>query len=195
MKTVLVTIHGQESRGENLRELSERLSREQFAEDWIFINIRYSRLLTIVNTLPWVRKMTAKYIAARLDTIDSDYPNDEIIVIAHSNGTRATKIAIIKSDDFTKPYPRFRIDKLILLGCAIKRNFDWGDYPDIEVVNFVSSNDWVIRFARLYGMGRAGLKGFINRPSNLRQEYVRWGHSGFLKQYERVRDVINDMAF
>lgn len=189
MKVVLVTIHGQESKGKNLQELSLRLSKEPFTKDWVFINIRYTRLLTIVNTLPWVRSMTAKYVAARLDTIDSDYPDHKIIVVAHSNGTRATTIAIEKSN-YVKLYPRFRIDNLILLGCAVRRNFDWRWYPNIDVVNFISSNDWVIFWAKLYGMGVAGRKGFKIKAPNLRQIKVRWGHSGFLKQYEKIRDEV-----
>ncbi len=31
-------------------------------DDCVFINLRYTRLWTIVNTLPWVRTMTAKYV-------------------------------------------------------------------------------------------------------------------------------------
>lgn len=189
MKTVVVTVHGQESKGKNLKELSDRLSKEPFAEDWEFVNIRYTRLLTVVNTIPWVRSMTAKYIAARLDAIDSDYPDSLIYVVAHSNGTRATKIAIEKSA-YIKSYPKFRIDKLFLLGSAISRKFDWGNYPKIEVTNFYSTNDWVIFWAKLYGMGTSGRHGFRKESPNLRQIKVRWGHSGFLEHYELVANEI-----
>lgn len=189
-KVVVVTVHGQESKGKNLQELSLRLSKEPFARDWVFINIRYTRLLTVVNTLPWVRSMTAKYIAARLDTIDSDYPDHKIIVIAHSNGTRATTIAIKKSHNPRLKYPKFRIDKLILLGCAVRRNFDWNKYPFIKVVNFISTNDWVIFWAKLYGMGTAGRKGFKIKAPNLKQITGKWGHSGIIKQYWNIRGDI-----
>ncbi len=193
MKVVLVTIHGQESKGKNLKELSLRLSKEPFARNWVFINIRYPRLLTVVNALPWVRSMTAKYVAARLDTIDSDYPGYLICVVSHSNGTRATTIAIEKSHNPRIKYLKFRINKLILLGCAVRRNFDWNKYPSIKVVNFISTNDWVIFWARLYGMGTAGRSGFKIKAPNLRQIQVKFGHSGFLEQYEKIRDAI-DMA-
>lgn len=189
MKVVVVTIHGQESKGKNMRELSDRLSKEPFAKDWEFVNIRYTRLLTIVNTIPWVRSMTAKYIAARLDTIDSDYPGYLIYVIAHSNGTRATAIAIEKSN-YIKSYPKFRINRLFLLGSAIRRKFDWGWYPDIDVINFISTNDWVIFWAKLYGMGVSGRKGFKIKAPNLKQIKVKWGHSGFLEHYELIANEI-----
>ena len=131
--------------------------------------------------------MTAKYIAARLDTIDSDYPDHEIIVIAHSNGTRATKIAIVRSHSLRNKYPRFRIDKLILLGCVIKRNFDWNYYPFIRVINFVSTNDKIVFFARIFGMGRAGRYGFKIKAPNLKQIEVEWGHSGYLEHYTTIK--------
>ncbi len=190
MKTVLVTIHGQETNGRNLEKLSHRISTEGFAKDWVFKNIRYNRLSTFMNVFGYTRKMTARYIASELDTIDSDYPSHKIIVVAHSNGSRATKQAIVRSNYIEKPYPRFRIDKLILLGSAIRRKFDWSVYPEIEVINFVSSNDKVIFFARLYGMGTSGRKGFKIRASNLKQIKVKWGHSGYLGQYKKIRDVV-----
>ena len=80
------------------------------------------------------------------------------------------------------------------MGSPIERSFDWSKYPGINVVNFISTNDKVIFFARLYGMGRAGRYGFKKPSSNLRQIKVRWGHSGFLKQYEKIRDVVRAMV-
>ena len=195
-KTVIVTIHGQESTGENLKELSLQLSRETFSEECEcgFVNIRYPRLLTVINSLPWVRTMTAKYVAARLETIKYKYSGHNVVVICHSNGTRATAIAIKKAYYTKKRYPRFNIDHLVLLGSPIERGFDWSKYPFVNVVNFISENDMVILFARLYGMGRAGRYGFKKRSFNLRQIKVRWGHSGFLKQYEKIRDVVRQMV-
>lgn len=187
-KTVIVTIHGQESKGKKMSALSERLQKD-LKRECKFINLRYTRLLTIVNTLPWVRTMTAKYIAARLDTIDSDYPDSRIIVIAHSNGT----VAVSKAMDMRyvrvvgKRWPEFAVDGLILLGCPMKRNYDWANHPYTEVINFVSKNDKVVWFARFYGMGTAGRNGFKKKRENLKQVCVKWGHSGFMKQYRMIK--------
>ena len=186
-KPVIVTIHGQESRGKNMQVLSEKLAKD-LKRECTFINIKYPRLLTVVNTLPWVRKITAKYIGARLDTIDSDNPNSPIIAIAHSNGTVALKKAM--DNRMKSNWPWFRINGLILLGCPLKRNCDWRKYADVEVVNFVSSNDKVVWLARFYGMGAAGRYGFKKSRTNLKQVYVKWGHSGFLKQYTRIRTYV-----
>jgi alpha-beta hydrolase superfamily lysophospholipase len=130
--------------------------------------------------------MTAKYIAARLDTIDSDYPEGRIIVIAHSNGT----VAVSKAMDMrykANNWPAFSVDGLILLGSPMKRNYDWGNHPFTEVINFISKNDKVVWLARFYGMGAAGRYGFKKKRRNLKQVCVKWGHSGFMKQYRKVK--------
>ncbi len=186
MKTVIVTIHGQESKGEILKQLSNKLKKD-IKGDVIFINLRYPRLLTVVNCLPWVRKVTAKYIAARMDTIDSDHPDSNIIVIAHSNGTRALRIAMDMRYNTEKQWPKFKVDGLILLGSPIRRDYDWSKNPYTQVVNFVSTNDKVVWLARFYGMGSAGRFGFKKHPVNLMQTYVKWGHSGFMKRYNLIR--------
>lgn len=191
VKTVIITIHGQESIGKNLADLSYNLSQEEFVQDTAFINIRYTRLWTVVNTLPWVRTMTAKYIASRLNTITRyQYPGADIIVIAHSNGTRATRIAMDMRLKPKKKWPHFRIDHLVLLGCPIKRNYRWSKHPNTHVVNFISSNDKVVFMAMFYGMGSAGRYGFKHKSPNLVQLNVKWGHSGFMKLYSRISDVI-----
>lgn len=193
-KTVVVTIHGQESVGKNMHDLTNRLSKEDFiGEDTTFINLRYTKLPTIINTLPWVRTMTAKYIAARLDAICSKHPGSRIIVIAHSNGTRATRIAMDMRLKPEKKWPRFYLDDLILLGCPIKRNYAWSRHPATKVVNFISSNDLVVWAARFYGMGSAGRYGFKYEPSNLTQYRVKWGHNKFMKQYLIIFDVIKEV--
>lgn len=194
MKAIIVTVHGQESNGKRMRELAGKLGEEEFASDCGFINIRYSRLLTITNTLGWVRKMTARFIAARLETIKYKFINKEgepkIIVIAHSNGTRATKVAMVNRDNPKMPWPDFTIDYLVLLGSPIKRNFSWSKFPETKILNFVSTNDYVVFFGWLYGMGTAGKKGFKYGSSNLNQVYVKWKHSGFMEKYELIRDYI-----
>lgn len=198
IKTVVITIHGQESIGKNMLALTNRLEYDKNLEDYTikYINIRYTRLITIVNTLPWVRTMTAKYIAARLNAITAyQFPDARIIVIAHSNGTRATRIAMDMRLKPKKRWPQFRIDNLILLGCPIKRNYKWTKHRHTEVVNFVSSNDKVVWLARFYGMGSAGRYGFKYEGGNLEQIRVKWGHSGFMKGYNLIINVISSILF
>ncbi len=189
MKTVIITIHGQESDGKKSKELSNRLKTDIKGEV-AFVNLRYPWLLTVVNTLPWVRTMTAKYIAARLDTIDSDNPDAKIIVIAHSNGTYAMKIAMDNRYNTKKNWPKFKVDGLILLGSPIKRNYDWSNHPYTKVINFISTNDKVVWLARFYGMGTAGRYGFKKHPENLMQIKCKYGHSGFMKRYFTIMSCV-----
>ncbi len=185
MKTVIVTIHGQESTGKKLKELSNRLKRDINGEV-AFVNLRYPKLLTIVNTLPWVRKMTAKFIAARLNGIMHKYREAKIIVIAHSNGTRALQIAMDSRNMPDKNWSAFRVDGIILLGCVIKRKYDWKQHPYTRVINFISSNDKVVWLARFYGMGSAGRFGFKISRLNLMQLRGKFGHTGFMQRYYTI---------
>ena len=193
IKTVIVTIHGQESIGKNMADLNRRLAGEDFTDKCIFINLRYTKLWTVVNTLPWARKMVAKYVAARLNGIQHQYPGARIIVIAHSNGTRATRIAMDMRLKPKKKWPQFKIDDLILLGCPIKRNYKWSRHPETSVVNFVSSNDMVVWLARFYGMGTAGRNAFKHAAPNLKQYFVKWGHSGFMKHYIVIAHCVRSL--
>jgi hypothetical protein len=188
-QAVIVTIHGQESKGKNLQSLSAKLASEM-GHNCEFVNVRYTRLLTIVNTLPWVRTMTAKYIASRLETIGLKWPQSKVIVIAHSNGTVALGRALVNRNNPKKRWPCFLVDGLVLLGCPMKRKFDWGKFSEIEVINFISKNDTVVFLARAYGMGAAGRYGFKTKATNLKQVCVRWGHSGFMQGYSLIRNAV-----
>lgn len=194
MKTLVVTIHGQESVGLNMYDLTGRLGEEDFMDGVEYINLRYTRLPTMINTLPWVRTMTAKYIAARLDAICARHKGWKIIVIAHSNGTRALRIAMDMRYHLKKKWPLFWVDDLILLGCPIKRNYKWSQHPETNVINFVSANDKVVWLARFYGMGGAGRFAFDEECDNLRQIKVRWGHNGFMKQYPIIAEVMRSIV-
>ena len=190
VKTVIITIHGQESIGETMADLSYQLSQEDFMNNCTFINLRYERLLTISNIFKRTRTMTAKYIAARLNGICLQYPNARIIIIGHSNGTRAARIAMDMRLKPKKKWPMFRVDDLILLGCPIKRNYRWSKHPDTMVYNFASTNDKVVWWAQFYGMGTAGRYKFEHESKNLKQYFVKWGHSGFMEQYQMISDVM-----
>lgn len=183
VKTVVITIHGQESIGEQMADLNNKLSQEEFVEDCVFINLRYARLMTISNIFRRTRYMTAKYIAARLNGICLQYPEARIIIIGHSNGTRAARIAMDMRLKPKKKWPTFRVDDLILLGCPIKQNYRWSKHPATMVYNFASVNDKVVWLARFYGMGAAGRYKFKHAAPNLKQYFVKWGHSGFMKHY------------
>ena len=66
-----------------------------------------------------------------------------------------------------KKWPNFKIRDLILLGCPIKRNYEWSQHLRTKVYNFVSSNDIVVWFAQFYGMGTAGRTAFKYEGENL----------------------------
>jgi hypothetical protein len=102
--------------------------------------------------------------------------------------TRKNKLNIQKGKD--SKYPEFRVDAVNLLGCPMKRGFDWGRFPNTEVNLFISKNDIVVYMARLYGMGAAGRYGFKKRTHNLTQGTYEYGHSGFMSIYTTIKRAI-----
>ena len=188
LKFVVVTIHGQQSEGENLYKLTQRLKEEDI-DGGVYLNITYPRVGFFENWRNFSRRVVTKLVASELESICLKHPGCKIIVIAHSNGTRAVVNAIVKSRKKGR-FPRFNIDRLILLGSVVKRGFDWSKYHDIAVTNFVSSDDFIVRLAWLYGMGTSGRSGFKKNAPNLEQIYTMHGHSRFLKNYDMIRDAV-----
>ncbi len=181
---VIVTIHGIR-KGDKMKKLREKLAID-FPEH-IIEKIDYGYLRAFINYFPIMRTNVSKYVASRLETIKYKYPSKRVVVVAHSNGTWAIGRATEKNNPM-----RFRINGIILLGSVLKRNFDWGKFPFIKVINFISTNDKVVFLSKpFYFMGWSGRYGFKKKPLNLEQIYVKWGHSGFLKQYEKIRNVVS----
>jgi hypothetical protein len=185
VKNVIVTVHGIKSKGKNLEKLSLYMSKDKFFVDSHFSNINYGKLLAVVNYIPIVRSLTMELVASRLATITYKYPNAKIVVICHSNGTWAISKAL------EKYYPKFKIDQLILLGCVIKRKFDWKKYININVFNFIGVKDKVLLLAKpFYGMGWSGRYGFKTHSKNLKQFRFNWGHTGFVREMDTIKSVV-----
>lgn len=189
IETVIATVHGQATYGEKMALLNQRLEKDYVGKYCIFKNITYPKVNTIENLLGVCRRSSTKIVASEIESLTLQYPNAIIIIIGHSNGTRAIVNAIVKSKT-DELFPRVEINKLILLGCVVKRKFDWNLYPEINVVNIVSTNDRIVWFAKWYGMGRAGREGFIKKAPNLKQIFTRHGHSGFMKHYNMIKNVV-----
>lgn len=186
IKVVIVTVHGIESKNENLEDLNNYLKGQGFdPETTHFTKIVYGKVHTWIGRAPILRYITAELVSSRLSTLSYKYPNAKIILIAHSFGTWSTARAI------ERHYTKFNLDFLILLGCVIKRKFDWSKYSAIEVLNFVGKKDYVVFFARLYSVGRAGKYRFTKECDNLRQIETNWGHTDFIKHFSVIKGEIN----
>lgn len=200
MKINIVGFHGLYSQGDPMTDLIKRLvryGREVLGYDIVWAQHDYPKLNVIMGSFPWSRDIVRDFMLKCLAIERSDYPDRETIVLCHSNATWGGSRAVGKYYNY--PLEKFRdkrpikIDKLLLFGCTIKRDYDWGRYPDIDVVNFVGTKDRVVWLSKMFRMGWSGRKGFKPDASNLTQIYNPWRHSdAFLPENF---DVIKEQVF
>lgn len=127
-----------------------------------------------------VRKGKIAWFCREFDQIKERYPDVTPSVIAHSNGTYVVANAL-------KTYPHIRVDKVILCGSIVRRDFDWKTIFDRKqatlVRNEVGMKDiWAGNVHRLaWGdTGPSGQRGFAAEHSRLRQpRFPEFGHATF----------------
>ncbi len=180
-KINIITIHGIRSKGDVLEKTAydtlKALPDEAYSNGMV-TPIDYPRVLAVMHHVPWVRKVIEWGIARRLHEIALMYPDWEHVVMAHSNGSRAlsrvletarTKYHSIRS------YEAFKINKVVLFGSIIPRNYDWSRFPTIKVINFVGQKDKAVLFSK----GWSGRYGFKNPANNVQQIWFKGGHSDY----------------
>lgn len=186
IKVVIVTMHGIKSKGKNMKALSDYLKTKcENPNITHFEILNYGKLLATINFIPIVRRLTAEYLFKSLRVLTFRFPYAKIILISHSNATWATGRTV------EKHYREFHLDKVILLGCVMRRAFDWSKHSSIKVINFIGRRDGVVFWARLYGMGRSGKYGFKKEGDNLRQIETNWNHSGFVDNFSVIKGEID----
>lgn len=201
---VVVGVHGVYSEGYSLdmvlKEIadSDDLKHKRIVTE----SIKYGKLLLSVGRFPFVRSLIAKYVAKDLEAISFKYQNAKIVVLAHSFGTWSIAKAIEKYGNM------FRIDCLILVGSVIDRDFDWSEYNDLEVHNFVGEKDFVVFSSVLWGTGWSGRYGFVktreirlffpgkdySKRDNLNEYYKQWGHTDYVDGANEFVSVISGFA-
>lgn len=190
-KINIVSFHGLYSQGDNLSNLVERLTKEaeELGIDVFSSQHDYPRLNATMGYFKWSRDIVRDYILKCLSLENYKYPDRKLIVLCHSNATWGVSRAIGKY--YEKGQNMF-INKLILFGSTIKRNYDWGRYPNIDVVNFVGTKDRVVWFSKLFKMGWSGRKGFKKGSDNLTQVFNPWKHSDFVleKNFELIKNQV-----
>lgn len=196
INTVLLSYHGLYSEGHNLSILTNRLEFDLETKGYkvAVAQTDYPMLGAISGIKPWNRKVVPLLMLESLAKYRYKYPGARIWVLCHSNGTLGISNALV---EYFKHYGKgrydpIRIDKLILFGSVVKRNFDWGVYGRIKVLNFVGSKDRVSSLARLWWAGSSGKSGFKIDTPNLTQYYTDWKHSDFVlpENYEYIRERI-----
>jgi len=191
---VVVSVHGIMSDNSNMSKTMNHIKKEIGSDSIHYTKISYGYTLATLNLIPWVRDLIRDYISARISNISNKYRNAKIILLAHSNGTWGTARGIERWYNVSS----MRIDMLILVGCVLKRKFDWSDFPEIKVLNIIATRDWVSMVSKwVYGMGQAGIYGFTGKCPNLKQVRLQMGHTGFVVKAKKIivdniREFIND---
>jgi len=185
MQLNLVSFHGLYSQGDNLEILVNALEfeAENRGFDVITSQHDYPVLKLRQGWKKWAREMVAEYILKCLALEFYKFPKALCYVLCHSNGTFGIMNALNRYYYDKKGfYDRIKVDKIMLFGCVIPTDFDWNEFPDISVVNFIGSKDRISGAAgKFYGMGSSGKDGFEIDAPNLKQYYTDWKHSGFVE--------------
>ena len=182
-KINLVSFHGLYSQGDNLEDLVDRLKVEAELNDIDIVTSQhdYPKLNMAMGYFRWSRDVVRDKI---LDCLSIEYykhSDRKLVVLCHSNATWGISRAIGKfynDKDFI--HDPINVSKIVLFGSTIKRNYDWGRYPSIGVVNFVGTKDRVVWLSKFYKMGWSGRKGFKVKAPNLIEIVNPWRHSDFV---------------
>ncbi len=184
MKLNLVSFHGLYSQGDNLEILVNGLEAEAEMRgiDVVTSQHDYPVLKLWQGRKRWARGMVREFMLKCFALEYRKFPGAGLITLWHSNATLGGMNALNRYYyDKAGLYDKIRIKTILLLGSVIPCDFNWGLFPEIEVINFVGSRDWVSGFAgKFYGMGSSGKKGFNIESSNLTQIYTDWKHSDFV---------------
>ncbi len=182
MKVKIISFHGLYSQGENIDLVARNLATELFrnGHEPIVAQHDYPRLNASMGYFQWSRDIVRDYMLKCLQLECSFDPDFYTIVLAHSNATWGISRVIGKYFNSNELLTPIRIDRLVLFGSTVKRNYDWSRYP-IDVINFVGTKDRVVWLSKLFKMGWSGRYGFKKVVRNLRQIFRPWRHSDFAR--------------
>jgi len=181
-KLNIVTIHGIESHGDILEAVAYEALNAMPDDNYshgIVTPIDYPRVRALFHHFPFHRKAVEWGVARRLHEIALMYPDFDTVVLCHSNGSRALSRVLETAQKYynIKSYKELGIQKVILFGSIISRNYDFSRFPDIEFVNFAGTKDKAVLFSR----GWSGRYGFKNSYPNLQEYKFNGGHSDYSK--------------
>ncbi len=196
MQLNFVSFHGLYSQGNNLEILVNSLEfeAEEKGIDVVTSQHDYPMLKIWQGRKRWAREIVKEYMLKCLALEYRKFPSADLILLCHSNASFGIT-NVLNRYYFEKKglYDKIKINKILLFGSVIPKEFDWNRFPHINVVNFVGSKDIVSGFAgKFYGMGSSGRKGFKIEASNLKQIYTKWRHSDFVihKNFDIIRNEV-----
>lgn len=171
---IIVLLHGIRTRAlwqEVLREEFERHGHTVIPLGYDYFDV-FKFLMPII-----FRRVVVKRIKKQIERIADEYPQKELIIIAHSFGTYITAKIL-------KTTPNLRVNKIILSGSIISNAYKWEDLSRIkmgQVINECGLKDFWPVFAKIstWGYGNTGTFGF--KKALVRDRIHNSTHSEYLK--------------
>jgi hypothetical protein len=180
VKPVLVAmIHGIRTRGEWHDDLKELIETKSSAT---VRSIKFGYLDAFSFWLPLItifRRLKVIHITKEMRLLRRDFPNHQIVIVAHSFGTFLTA-------EFLKNNIDFNIDRLLLCGSIVPASFNWNELPNYpkngNAINDIGKKDiWpIIAKTSTFGYGDSGSFGFDTHT--IEDRYHEICHSGFFTE-------------
>lgn len=176
-KPILIAmIHGIRTQGEWHDRLKTFLENDNSIT---VVPIKFGFFDSISFWLPlftFFRYLKVRHVTKEMRILKRDYPNHDLVVIAHSFGT----FLISK---FLKENSDYNIDRILLCGSIVPENFDWNALPNFpkkgNAVNDIGFKDiWpVLAKTSTFGYGASGRFGF--NTHTIEDRYHNFSHSDF----------------
>src|ERR1700685_3023946 len=113
-RKIIIPVHGIRTTGPWQKAIAPMVSEK----GWIYYPLDYGFFAFLFFASPLLRRSKVEWFRKEISRISERYPGVVPSVIAHSNGTYIVSEALWK-------YPGIKIDKLIVCGSIVRRNFDW----------------------------------------------------------------------
>ncbi len=173
---VAFLVHGIRTNAEWQSKLKKLIASEVASDVKVFTP-RYGFLNIFSFLLPKfvIRWHAIRKIRRQLRRVISDYPLNEITLVAHSFGTYIVSKIL-------KGHPDIKIERLLLCGAIVKENFKWDELQNSPalLLNDCGTKDYLPILAKSVwfgGYGSSGIKGFHCQSTNNRYHCI--GHSDF----------------
>ena len=182
---LVIAVHGFNTRGDWKNVLSLLLNRETDGERYLYRPYDYGEFrAAIIN--PFARNKQIRLFQLFYNQLLNCFKDrPEVVFVAHSFGTYIVSHAI-------RRFPEVKCDRLLLLGSALPRSFDWGSPISrvAKILNIIGRSDTALRFARFApGLGDAGRFGFAIKPNGLIEMHEEFSDHSDLFGEEYMRSV------
>ncbi|MGJ8645761.1 MAG: hypothetical protein ACSHXJ_02630 [Marinomonas colpomeniae] len=175
-KKSVITVHGIRTYGEWQKNLNSLLI-ESGIKNPIRLDYQIYNAFTLFS-----KKETRKNIN-NLKKLILSIDNANIYLVGHSFGSHLIVNAVKELIESGKNPP---ISAIIISGSVIKTDFNWSVLTEnnIEIINDCGTNDYTLYLSEIFvpDLGMTGKIGINSTSKNIRNRFIKGGHSDFFKR-------------